>query len=624
MAEDLGGDRLLEGLPRDPQGRPVLGRIPLERRIGRGGMGSVYYARHPRLGCEVAVKILPFHLVDEDPTLVERFRTEARTAAMLSSDHVVRVLDVDEDARTHFLVMEYVEGESAGTLLKRRGPLPEREALEIVTAAARGLAAAHAKGIVHRDVKPDNLLIPGGEPSRTKLADLGLARPQGGGASAGTTTQTAMGTPGFMAPEQVKDARSAGPAADVFGMGATLQALLTGQAPFRGASLANVLLSTVQAEPEPLPEGVSARIRSVIARCLAKDPRERYANGAELLSALEGRVGATRPRAAPPPRRARWAPVAALLAVAGAGLLAVFALARGPSPEERAALEAQARAERVAGALAEAAAAEEAWDFARAKSAYERALETDPGHAAAAEALRTMERRRRPERLTLRAGGATFEFVRVKPGRFVMGLAQIGDAPRDVTLTREYWILVTEVTQAQWTAVMGANPAHFRDPGRPVECVTWAEANEYAQRLTQRLRGWRASLPTDAQWEYACRGGMTTLWNWGDDPSLADACAWHRGNSQSETHPVAQKRANALGLYDMHGNVSEWTADWFGPSDGRAASDPTGPDGGSQKILRGGSFDNTVDSLICAFRGRVKPVEKASYVGFRVVAVPEE
>ncbi len=285
--EDLTQDRLLALLPRDEKGRPLLGRIPLICRIGRGGMGAVYYAVHPRLHVEVAVKVLPFTLVEQDPRLVDRFASEARMAASLASDHIVRVLDVDQERDTHFLVMEYVPGESAGAYLKRRGALDEGEAVEIVLAATRGLAAAHARGIIHRDIKPDNILIPNGERRRAKLADLGLAKPEGGGQSIGTQSHVAMGTPGFMAPEQVDDARSAGPPADVFSMGATLYALLAGRAPFAGSSLGAILRDTAIKEPDPLPVRVGAAIRNLVQRCLSKEPRRRFTNGMELLAVLD-------------------------------------------------------------------------------------------------------------------------------------------------------------------------------------------------------------------------------------------------------------------------------------------------------------------------------------------------
>ena len=328
---DLAQDRELLTLPRDAEGRPMAGRIPLERRIGRGGMGAVYYAMHPRLHVPVAVKILPHHLLEEDPSLADRFVSEARIAASLENENIVRVYDVDRDGPTFFLVMAFVDGESAGSLLRARGRLTEPDALALVIAATRGLAAAHARGIIHRDIKPDNILVPHeGGLAAAKLADLGLAKPVGSGKSVGTTANVAMGTPGFMPPEQIDDARSVGPAADVFAMGATLYALLAGAAPFAGSSVAAILRDTGATEPPPLPTGIRAEIRDLVARCLAKAPAGRYADGGELLRALTAIAAPTAPTLVPTPparRKIPWLPIVAFVGVLAlaAGLWRAFA-----------------------------------------------------------------------------------------------------------------------------------------------------------------------------------------------------------------------------------------------------------------------------------------------------------
>ncbi len=291
--EDLSGDKLLATLKKDADGRPVLGDYTLLRRIGVGGMGAVYYGVHPRLKREVAIKILPFHLVDQEPALVKRFLAEARMAAALESDHVVQVLDVGEDNGTHYFVMQYVSGESAGAMLKRmkaggRAGLPERDAMDIVISAAKGLALAHQKGIIiHRDVKPDNILIPTGKLSRAKIADLGLAKPEGSAHTYGTISHIAMGTPGYMAPEQAEDARAAGPQADVFALGSTFYALLSGRAPFGGASPMAAMRAAAEEEPPPLPKAVSPAVLHLIGRCMQKDPTDRYPDCIALLGALE-------------------------------------------------------------------------------------------------------------------------------------------------------------------------------------------------------------------------------------------------------------------------------------------------------------------------------------------------
>jgi hypothetical protein len=302
-AQDLGADRLLAGAARVEFAgapRPSLGGIPLLAKLGQGGMGAVYLGYKPMLESEVAVKILPPQsLAEQDADMIARFLREARIAARIASPHLVRVTDVDEESGLFYLVMEYVPGSSAAGLVRaargagRRG-LAEAAALDVCLAATRGLAAAHAEGVVHRDVKPDNILVPTGKdgaplPAAAKLADLGLARPAGAGGLSLTNAQLAMGTPGFMAPEQALNAREAGPPADVFSMGATLYALLSGEPPFTGESATAVVLKTIQDAPRPLRElrpDVSDASAAIIERCLAKDPALRPASAAELFELL--------------------------------------------------------------------------------------------------------------------------------------------------------------------------------------------------------------------------------------------------------------------------------------------------------------------------------------------------
>jgi serine/threonine protein kinase len=305
--QDLLGDKLIQSAARANIGgrhAPTLGGIPLLAKIGQGGMGAVYYGVHPRLETEVAIKVLPFHLAEKDPDMIKRFFREAKIAAKVCSPHLINVTDVNEENGLYYLVMEFVSGESAASTLKRtltnaRSGIPEAMALDICIAATQGLAAAHTHGIVHRDIKPDNIMIPcRGEPNpnestydyaAAKLADLGLARGESADFTL-TAKHSAMGTPGFMSPEHIEDARHCGKPSDVFSMGATLYALLAGRPPFAGDSFIKIARATIDLPHESirtLRADVSELTSRLLDRCLSKTPSERFPDGSILLAELK-------------------------------------------------------------------------------------------------------------------------------------------------------------------------------------------------------------------------------------------------------------------------------------------------------------------------------------------------
>jgi serine/threonine protein kinase len=305
-SEEIAKDALLVVAPKNKDGQPTLGGIALTKKLGQGGMGAVYKGVHPRLGVEVAVKVLPFHLAGANPTTIQYFEREARVAAKLNHPNLVRIFDVNTEkdpntgTQVYFLVMEFVAGPTAGGLLRKRskdkaGVMAESDALDVVLGATSGLAAAHEENIVHRDIKPDNIIIPlsdKGEPmlKKAKLMDLGLAKSVDDSASMGLTAQNvAMGTPGYMAPEQAEDAKTAGPPADVFSMGATLYALLCGAPPFAGTTIMQILRKT-QGEPHPPIKSINPNVSDATAvlidRCLDKEPGNRFKDAHTLLEAL--------------------------------------------------------------------------------------------------------------------------------------------------------------------------------------------------------------------------------------------------------------------------------------------------------------------------------------------------
>jgi formylglycine-generating enzyme required for sulfatase activity len=208
-------------------------------------------------------------------------------------------------------------------------------------------------------------------------------------------------------------------------------------------------------------------------------------------------------------------------------------------------------------------------------------------------------------------------FVQIPAGEFLMG-SENGDGdekpPHRVRISQWFEMGQYEVTQAMWQAVMGSNPSNFKGQDLPIENVSWDEVQGFISRLNARNDGYVYRLPTEAEWEYACRAGTT-----GDYAGSLDAMAWYSSNSGSRTHPVGQKQPNAWGLYDMHGNVWEWCQDWYGGYPTGAVTDPKGAESGSGRVTRGGSWINSAANCRSALRGISSPGYRFIYLGFRLV-----
>ena len=270
------------------EGRVLGGKFQLGRKLGQGGMGAVYLARQTNLGREVAIKVLPPEVSDA-PELIARFTREARLSAQLSHPNVVQVHDIEVDQATglHYLVMERVDGESLAERVRRDGPLDWRVAVGLVIQAARGLGAAHAAGVIHRDVKPANLML--ARDGTVKVMDFGLSRAFEADGQLSRTGQV-LGTPHYMSPEQARGERDLDARADVFSLGATLYCLLTGRPPFRGPSTTVILYNVIYEPPEPLDEarpGLPAALGRCVLRTLAKAREERPADMGALVAELE-------------------------------------------------------------------------------------------------------------------------------------------------------------------------------------------------------------------------------------------------------------------------------------------------------------------------------------------------
>jgi serine/threonine-protein kinase len=325
-------------------GKVLAGRYEVLDRIGQGGMALVYRARDLALNRMVALKILKPQWAQDDD-VVNRFVMEARAAASLDGQHIVQVYDVGADDDCRYIVMELVQGTNLKDYLAQHGPLDPDRALAIADQVAEALSVAHARHVVHRDIKPQNILL--AEDGTAKVTDFGIARAM----SSGTLVNTGsiLGTAQYLSPEQARG-RPVGPGSDLYGLGAVLYEMLTGSPPFSGESPIAVALRHIQ---EPVPDVREVRpdvpepVARLVAKLLAKDPEERYSSAAAVRERIaeirEGKpdlpvtaaFAEARP-SRPAPRRRKWVPwavaAAVVLLLAAGGYLALARWLAGPPP----------------------------------------------------------------------------------------------------------------------------------------------------------------------------------------------------------------------------------------------------------------------------------------------------
>jgi len=301
----------------------------IERKLGAGAMGTVVLARQLSLDRLVAIKLLPSKFA-KDAQYIDRFYKEGKAAARLNDPNIVAAYDVGQaPGGEYFFVMEFIDGDTVFDRIQAKRRIPEREAVHIAKQAASALRHAHAKGFIHRDVKPKNLMI--NKSGVVKLADLGLARAGDDSAAASEEKGKIFGTPYYISPEQIR-ARDVSPATDIYGLGATVYHMVTGRVPFDGTNPKEVMqrhLRDALVPPDQLVPELSNGLSMIIEMMMAKDPRERYASAEDLIEDLEKVAAGESPVHARPKLDA---PLAAIDSLGGAGEAVVASAPQAQSP----------------------------------------------------------------------------------------------------------------------------------------------------------------------------------------------------------------------------------------------------------------------------------------------------
>jgi serine/threonine protein kinase len=595
----LQGVSFLE-LPTNPDALGRLGHYDILEVLGRGGFGIVLKGFDNSLHRAVAIKVMTPEMAATSPAR-KRFLREARAAAAVRHDNVVNIYAVEEEP-IPYLVMEYIPGETLQQLLDRTGPLDVPTTLRLGTQVARGLAAAHATGLIHRDVTPGNILIESGPDGRARLTDFGLAR----AADDASLTQSGVvaGTPLYMSPEQALD-EPLDHRTDLFSLGSVLYTMVSGRPPFRAANSMAVLKRVAEDTPRPIQEINSETpdwLCAVIAKLHRKNPAERFQSAREVADLLadclaqverqgkltdSSRIPAPpAPPAPPPPARRpsgwKWVVAAAILLP-----FVVFAATEGTGVTHL---------------------------FNR---------EAKPVAAGPAKLPPAFK------------NDFDMELVLVGKGSFWKGGGNGRPGNEEVTIPHDFYLGAYEVTREQWETLMGREqtPELPSDDGAaavpeadrrrlPICAVSCDDAQEFLRRLNKAAKepGWKYRLPTSAEWEYACRGGPSQS---RDDSAFdfyfarpTNALTPEKANfgdtGLKRVTKVGSYPPNRLGLYDMHGNVFEY------------CDDAVKEDGETLHPLRGGGWMDGPDLCQARHVNRGNPESKYVGGGFRIARVPAE
>ncbi|MFT7639199.1 MAG: serine/threonine protein kinase, partial [Pirellulaceae bacterium] len=591
-----------------------MGNYVLQETLGTGNMGCVVKAYHRRMKREVALKFISPELTNSRDACV-RFQREIEAAARLQHPNLVAAHDAGEFDGRHFLAMEYIRGRDLRRVIRRAGNLGIKQTLQYVSQAARGLEHAHKVGVVHRDIKPSNLILD--ERDVVKVLDLGLARliapdaksPSGKSIERKTDdrecevsrTGILVGTTAFMSPEQCAGTKEIDHRTDIYSLGCTLYYLLTSRNVFQEETAIAMLRAHAERETPSIrvarvdcPKSVDVLFQSM----LAKNPEDRPQTMGAVVEQLElilreidskpiamdSVVCASTEMNGSSSNANRlklglvFCGISALL-ICGLYFSGLFFDAGTPSPDLN-------------------------------------------GTAPIVATNGSLNSARSPQ----------IDLVRIEPGKFMMGSRTgIANAAADekpeheVQISRSFLIGKFEITVGQFREVMGdeieadkvtvsVSPTATTQGAAdklPVSGLSWLDAVLFCNRLSEhhgfspfyRVAGDNVSvlrgstgyrLPTEAEWEYACRAKSKSMWHFGDSIELLGDFAWFADNSSGEPHAVGMKKPNAFGIHDMHGNVPEWCWDRYDPNYFAVAEaiDPPGSSRGKERVFRGGGMTN--------------------------------
>lgn len=553
----------------------------------------------------------------------EKFLKEARNIARLNHPNIVRIIDVFEENGTAYYVMEYAENGSLADKVKRDGYLSEPVATRYILQVASALEYIHKQKMMHLDIKPANIML--NEKDEAVLIDFGLSK-QYDATTGNQTSTTPVGISEGYAPMEQYMQGGVGafsPQTDIYSLGATFYKLLTGVTPPNASHVNNEGLPT----DELTTKGVSQNAIDVICKAMEGRKKDRMKDVATFCKSLSSSMSET-----------------SVDADEEEATILTEEMQRAEDERKRKEAEARAKAEAERKAQQEAERRRMEEEETQQNSEKSNSKKTWMGIAAGIVAivavffglnnLNSGGDSKSPTTSQsssdasysngiLTVNGVTYDMIKVQGGTFTMGATSEMKDPWDdekpthqVTLTNNYNIGKTEVTMALWKAVMGNTPQNY-GPNKPVVNVSWNACQKFCQKLNE-MTGQNFRLPTEAEWEFAARGGNNSNhYQYSGSNKLGDV-AWYDSNSGGTTHDVATKQPNELGIYDMSGNVYEWCADWFGSYSSTSQTNPTGPNSGSYRVRRGGSWNCDAWGCRSSIRYQYDPILRDYDIGFRL------
>lgn len=588
------------------------GKYQIVRHISSGGFGNTYECMFPAMGIRVAIKeffVNDFcnrdertnqvtvgtqskcHLVEK---LRKKFVDEARAINSMHHDNIVRVSDIFSENNTEYYVMDFIDGCSLHDMLKQCGSFNETDALIYIRQVCDALRYIHSQNRLHLDIKPGNIMVEA-KSNKAILIDFGASKHYDDATGENTSTLLGVNTPGYAPPEQYSGFSQFTPSADIYAVGATLYKLLTGVTPPQ-----SVLISAGEKELPPLPSTISRATSHAVYVAMESRKSKRPQSVDDFLALLNNTSEDDATIIEGEPMRPEPQTIVT-------GISDTIPSDRVDEYGKKEPKKKKTLLFLLIGVFIAIVAA--AVNFLTSSKPDVVSPELD-------------------EVRTILVNGVDFDMIKVEGGTFTMGATneQVAEAEGDEYPLHEvslstFYIGKTEVTQALWKAVMGNNPSATKGDNYPVETVSWADCQTFIQKLNA-LTGMHFRLPTEAEREYAARGGQKSRGYKYAGSNYLNEVAWYRDNSGNHSHPVATRQPNELGLYDMSGNVWEWCQDWMGMYRSEAQTNPTGPGSGSDHVSRGGSWRNYADFCRVSRRCYGKTDLSGNLLGLRLVLEP--